>query len=144
MNAYLKGEDKSLILGKEVIPLLLRDGRKIAIIGRRKHGWETKYLPFGVKPDSLILLPDDANYFLLDYPDPSKPYDPYRSSVLARRYSRLLKGKDDPVLDIILGSEGSDIDIDSVKQELKIEDIIAGMRKRGHVQFISAASAVEA
>ena len=129
MNA--KGEDKSLALGKDVIPSLLRSGGKVAIIARRKNGWDGKYLPTGVRPSDLILLPDDANYTLLDYPDASKPYDPARSPVLARRYSRLLKGKSDKVLDAILGSSGNVVDLPSVQQELKVEAIIVDLRKRG-------------
>ena len=131
MNAHLKGEDKSLALGKDVIPSLLRSGGKVAIIARRKNGWDGKYLPTGVRPSDLILLPDDANYTLLDYPDASKPYDPARSPVLARRYSRLLKGKSDKVLDAILGSSGNVVDLPSVQQELKVEAIVADLRKRG-------------
>jgi hypothetical protein len=131
MNAYLKGEDKSLALGKDVIPLLLRDGQKVAIIARRRQGWDRKYLPERVSPGDLILLPDDRNYTLLDYPDPSRPYDPFRSPVLARRYSRLLKPKSDPVLDEILGGDSANVDLASAQEEAKVEDIIAAMRKRG-------------
>lgn len=131
MNAHLESEDKSLALGKDVIPALLRSGSKVAIIARRRDGWDRKYLPAGVRVADLILLPDDANYTLLDYPDPSKPYDPARSPVLARRYSRLLRGKSDKVIDAILGSSGNVIDLASVQQEVQIEAIIADLRKRG-------------
>lgn len=131
MNAHLKGEDKSLALGKDAVPSLLRLGGKVAIIARRKRGWAGKYLPAGVRTSDLILLPNDANYTLLDYPDASTPYDPVRSPILARRYSRLLKGKSDKVLDAILGSAGSVIDMPSVQAELKVEKIIADLRKRG-------------
>jgi hypothetical protein len=131
MNQHLKGEDTSLTLGKEVIPLLLRQGAKVVIVGRRKHGWEGKYLPLKVNPADLILLPDDAHYSILDYPDASTPYDPGGSPVLARRYSRLLKPTADPVIDSMLSKESGTIDFSSATTEAKVDEIIQKYRKSG-------------
>ncbi|PEJ22409.1 hypothetical protein COF81_13105 [Bacillus pseudomycoides] len=131
MNKYLDGEDRNLRLGKDVIPLLLKQGSKVVIVGRRKQEKKDKYLPLGVKPDDLILLPDEDHYFILDYPSPSTPYDPGASPVLARRYSRLLKGNADPVITAMLTQESGDIDFASANEEAKVEEIIAKYRKAG-------------
>jgi hypothetical protein len=131
MNRYLDREDKSLMLGKDVIPLLIRQGIKVVIAGRHKQGWEGKYLPIRFDPAQLILLPDDAHYAILDYPDSSKPYDPNASPVLARRYSRLLKNTADPVISAMLSAESGAIDFASAEEEAKIEEIIGKYRKAG-------------
>jgi hypothetical protein len=131
MNKHLEKEDKNLILGKDVIPLLLRQGGKVVIVGRRKQEKKDKYLPLGVKPDDLVLLPDDDHYFILDYPSPSIPYNPEASPVLARRYSRLLKGSADPVITAMLTQESGAIDFASANEEAKVEEIIAKYRKAG-------------
>ena len=124
MNAHLKGEDKTLLLGKKVIPLLISQGVKVAIVGRHKDGWETKYLPERVAINDLIVFPDDPNYFLLNYPDAKKPYDPNASPILARRYSRLLKNKADTVAKGLVGGTFGDRDPDSALAEEKVEKII--------------------
>ncbi|MFC5401161.1 hypothetical protein [Cohnella soli] len=140
MNKHLKGvdrfgrafsEDASLVLGKDVIPDLLKQGGKVAIIGRRKNGWQSKYLPDKVPASELILLPDDSHYPMLDYPDPSKPYDPNKFPVLARRYSRLLHGDKDAVIDRILSQDNGVVDQRSIEREAKVEEIIYKLRKSG-------------
>ncbi|PFP69927.1 hypothetical protein COK07_29460 [Bacillus thuringiensis] len=141
MNRYLKGvdkngrkweEDKNLSLGKDVIPNLLRQGGKVAIIGRRKEQWRNKYLPDRIATADLILLPDDKHSFILDYPNPSTPYDPSASPVLVRRYSRLLKHKTDPIINKILTQESGVIDYKSAEREARVEEIIDKLRKEGH------------
>lgn len=139
MNEHLSGitdgkpwtENKNLSLGKDVIPLLLRQNSKIAIIGRRKGGLEGKYLPKGINPASLILLPDDAHYGILDYPEPSKSFNPVAFPVLERRYSRLLKPTADNVINKIRSGETAPIDYASSNKEAKIDDFIAKQRKNG-------------
>jgi hypothetical protein len=88
MNEHLSGldrngnpwtENRNLSLGKDIIPLLISQGSKVAIIGRHKNGWERKYLPSKTRPADLIILPDDDHYFILEYPDVTKPYAPDRS-----------------------------------------------------------------
>lgn len=131
MNEYLSKEDRSLSLGKDVIPLLLKQGGKVAVIGRHKSGWESKYLPSKTSQSDLIILPDDAHYFILEYPQAAKPYDPSASPVLARRYSRLLKNTKDPVINEMLTRETGVIDYESAAQEAKVEEVIARYRKAG-------------
>ncbi|RFB44447.1 hypothetical protein [Bacillus sp. dmp10] len=127
MNKYEKSEIKSLMLGKDIIPLLLKQGGKIAIVGRRTLEKKNKYLPLGVNPGDLILLPDESHYSILDYP----PYNRNSSLVLKRRYSRLLKGSSDPIINTMLTQESGVIDFASANEEAKVEDIILKYRKAG-------------
>ncbi|MEQ1741960.1 MAG: hypothetical protein ABL869_05610 [Candidatus Nitrotoga sp.] len=140
MNEHLSGKDRNgnpwtenrnLSLGKEVIPLLLEKNSKVVLIGRHKHGWEAKYLPKGVNPASLVLLPNDANYGILDYPEPSKSYNLAASPVLVRRYSRLLKPTADNVVNKIRSGETEPIDYASTGKEAQVDDFIAKQRKDG-------------
>jgi hypothetical protein len=131
MNKYLKDEDKSLLLGKNVIPSVLGQGIKVAVVGRHKAGWEQKYLPEGISVGDLIVLPDDSHYFLLTYPDPARPYDPNVSPVLAYRYSRLLKNKADRVIKALIGGALGDVDADSAVAEEQVEKIIEKHRAIG-------------
>lgn len=131
MNKHLKGEDKSLLLGKDVIPSLLRQGVKVAIVGRHKDGWEHKYLPERVNAADLVVLPDDSHYFLLNYPEQSKAYDPGSSPVLVRRYSRLLKNKSDPVIKGLLSGTIGDFDTESALAEERVEQLIEKYRRAG-------------
>ena len=145
MNQHLKGEDKSLLLGKDVIPALVRQGVKVAVVGRHKDGWASKYLPERVPVTDMIVLPDDSHYFLLNYPDASKPYDPNASPVLARRYSRLLKNKADRVIKGLIDGELGDIDTESAAAEEQVEKIIekhraAGLTDEGLVKTVFVAS----
>lgn len=131
MNVHLKGEDKSLTLGKDVIPLFLRAGGKVVIVARHEGGWAGKYLPpTGAQPN-LWILPDEAHKFLLDYPDPSKTYSEGRSPVWVRRYARLLRGAADPVIASMLTKETGIIDLESAEMEAAVDAIIASFRKRG-------------
>jgi hypothetical protein len=131
MNKHLDGEDKSLLLGKKVIPVLLAQSIKVAIIGRHKDGWEQTYLPERVNAGEMIVLPDDAHYFLLKYPEPSKPYDPNASPVLARRYSRLLKNKADRVIKGLISGALGDVDTKSAVVEERVEKVIDKYRADG-------------
>jgi len=93
MNEHLKKENKSLTLGKTVIPLLLKEGAKVAIIARRKQGWQGKYLPEGVNKDHIILLPDDAHYSVLRLSGPIQAVRPIclaciSASILAAAQAR--------------------------------------------------------
>ena len=103
----------------------------MAIIGRHKNGWNSKYLPSRTRLADLIIFPDDAHYFILDYPDATKPYAPDASPVLARRYSRLLMNRADLVITEMLTRETGVIDFDSAIKEAKVEDIIEKFRKAG-------------
>lgn len=130
MNRHLGKEDTTLEIGKGVIPLLLKQRGKVIIIGRRKgKEWKDKYLPAEVDSTDLILLPDDAHYSILDYPDASKLYNPDASPVLRLRYSRLLKSSDDPVIEEILSKEMGVVDFASAQKEGKVEEIVANYRK---------------
>lgn len=131
MNKHLKGEDKSLLLGKDAIPVLVRQGVKVAVVGRHKDGWEHKYLPTGVRVTDMIVLPEDSLYFLLNYPDPSRPYDPNASPVLARRYSRLLKNKADRIVKELIGGQIGEVDAESAIAEEQVEKIIEKHRAAG-------------
>ena len=131
MNKHLQGEDKSLLLGKDVIPVLVRQGVKVKVVGRHKDGWEHKYLPEGVPDSDRLALPDDAHYSLLNYPDPSKSYDPNASPVLARRYSRLLKNKSDRVIQGLISGALGDVDTESAAAEEQVEKIIDKHRAAG-------------
>lgn len=131
MNKHLSKENTSLSLGKDVIPLLIRQRSKVIIIGRHKNGWELKYLPLKTNPAELTILPDDSHYFILEYPDPSKPYAYDASPVLTHRYSRLLKNASDSVIQTILTQETGTIDFESATQEAKVEEVIAKYRKAG-------------
>jgi hypothetical protein len=118
------------VLGKQVIPLLLRQSGKVAILGRRKQNFEAKYFPERVNPGDLILLPDDAHYSLFEYPP--KAYGPNVSPVLRRRYSRLLgKVSDDAVISAMLSQETGVIDFAGADDEGKVEEIISKYRKQG-------------
>jgi hypothetical protein len=110
---------------------LIKQGSKVAVVGRHKQGWEAKYLPLRLDPAQLILLPDDAHYSILDYPNGSKPFDPNASHVWARRYSRLLKNTADPVINAMLSQESGTIDFASATEEARIEEVIAKYRKAG-------------
>jgi hypothetical protein len=130
MNQALSSEDKSLVLGKQVIPLLLRQSGKVAILGRRKQNFEAKYLPERVDVRDLILLPDDAHYSLFEYPP--KAFGPDVSPVLRRRYSRLLgKVSDDPVISALLSQETGVIDFAGAADEAKVDETISKFRKQG-------------
>ena len=128
MNQALKKENKNLTLGKQVIPLLLKQSSKVAILGRHKQGWESKYMPQQVDPSGLILLPDEANYGLLEYPP--RAYDS-TSLILKRRYSRLLKNAGDPIINKMLTQETGVIDYASAISEAKVDEIIGKFRKMG-------------
>jgi hypothetical protein len=139
MNEHLKWkgrdgkehqENKNLRLGKDVIPALLTRGAKVALVGRRTGNKLAKYIPKGVNPASLILLPDEAHYSITDYPSSVQAYNPAAYPVLQRRYMRLLHSTRDPVIDAILGSTTS-YDAASANIEAKVEDIVASLKRRG-------------
>ncbi len=130
MNDHLRGEDRSLRLGKDVIPLLLRRRVKVISVGRRKGGWASKYLPAG-NAGGLSVLPDDANYDqLLTYPllAPLASAHP----LIQYRYSRLTRNTADVAVSTILGSEDpATVDQPTIDIELKVVDAVEKDKKGG-------------
>jgi hypothetical protein len=119
-----------LVLGKKVIPELIRRGVKVVLVGRYKD-MPRKYLPNG-DGTGIIKYPDEANYNLLAYPFSAGR--PLRAAhpLLKLRYSRLVDGRHDKAIDVILGSDDPrTIDEKTVATELKIDEIIAAYRKAG-------------
>lgn len=131
MNRHLKGENRSLVLGKTVIPKLIIAGTKVIIVGRHKKGWENKYLPEGVDKNKIGILPENVDYFIIDYPNPQIPYNPTGSPILKYRYSRLLESKNDIVIKELLSGSAGDKDPDSAIKEEKIEKLIEIYRSKG-------------
>lgn len=131
MNDYPKDDHShTLMLGKDVIPKLLQRGTKVVVIGRWREQ-PHRFLPGG-KRDGIIVLPNDANYYLLDYPLPPGKRLPDAHPVVRHRYSRLVDGKHDIALDQILGSEDPrTVDPPTIKSELAVDRAIDGYRKAG-------------
>ncbi|MET9086821.1 hypothetical protein ABZX77_33910 [Streptomyces sp. NPDC004237] len=120
-----------LMLGKDVIPRLLKENVKVVVIGR----WRDRprsYLPDGKLLRGITVLPDAADYYLLDYPLPPDGKLGSAHPVVALRCARLVDGKHDKALDLILGSEGpAHLDEPTAQSEAAVEASIAGYRKAG-------------
>ncbi|MFM9442414.1 hypothetical protein [Streptomyces acidiscabies] len=120
-----------LLLGKDVIPKLLQENVKVVVIGR----WRERprdYLPDGKILRGITVFPDAANYYLLDYPLPPDGRLASAHPVVAFRYSRLVNGKQDKALDLILGSDDpAHIDDPTAQSEAAVEASIAAYRKAG-------------
>ncbi|MEU1159562.1 hypothetical protein ABZ372_01560 [Streptomyces sp. NPDC005921] len=121
-----------LMLGKDVIPKLLKENVKVVVIGR----WRDRprsYLPDGKLLRGITVLPDAADYYLLDYPLPPDGKLGSAHPVVALRYARLVDGKHDkPKLDLILGSQDpAHLDDPTAQSEAAVEASIAAYRKAG-------------
>ncbi|WP_329394840.1 hypothetical protein [Streptomyces melanogenes] len=130
-NEYPKdASGHTLALGKDVIPKLLKQGKKVVVIGRWRER-PRSFLPDG-KRDGITVLPDDANYYLLDYPLPAGKPVSAAHLVIQHRYSRLVDGKHDIALDEILGStDPRTVDSPTIKSELAVDAVIENYRKAG-------------
>ncbi|MFM9608338.1 hypothetical protein [Streptomyces niveiscabiei] len=120
-----------LLLGKDVIPKLLKENVKVVVIGRWRER-PRSYLPDGKLLPGITVLPDAANYHLLDYPLPADGRLASAHPVVALRYSRLVDGKHDKALDLILGSDDpAHVDPATAQNEAAVEASIAAYRKAG-------------
>jgi hypothetical protein len=120
-----------LLLGKDVIPKLLRKNVKVVVVGR----WRDRprsFLPDGKRLPGITVLPDEADYRLLDYPLPPDGKLASAHPLVRFRYSRLVDGKHDAALELILGSDQpGHIDYATTQSELAVDAAIAAYRKAG-------------
>ncbi|GAQ50417.1 hypothetical protein [Streptomyces acidiscabies] len=131
-NEYPRDAKNSrLLLGKDVIPKLLKENVKVVVIGRWRER-PRSFLPDGKLLRGITVFPDAANYYLLDYPLPPDGRLSSAHPVVVLRYSRLVDGKHDKALDLILGSEDpAHLDDPTARSEAAVEASIAGYRKAG-------------
>lgn len=130
MNAYVKGEDRTLTLGRKVISRLLKRKVKVVVCGRHVER-PFKYLPGG-KTDGIHTLPEQAEYHVLAYPLPVAGTIKSLHPLVDHRYARLLHpGKDVAVKEILESSDLSIFEFDASESEVKIANWIASQRKAG-------------
>jgi hypothetical protein len=130
MTDFMPSEDRSLALGKAVIPELLKLGAKVVLVGRYKD-LPNKYLPDG-NGAGITKLPDDKNYSILDYPFAKSGGLSASNSLIKHRYSRLVASKADKAAASILGSEDLQVyDQKTIESESKVEKFIADHKKNG-------------
>lgn len=124
VNERKKGESAHLALGKDVIPGLLRRGVKVAIVSRRREAWQrAKYLPRGVDPTRLTLLPVDQT--MLAYPQlPDRPQ-------FRHRLSRLLDPANDAAVIFYAAPGNAPTDAKTRRRIAAVNGIIARQRARG-------------
>lgn len=131
-NEYPK-DDKGhrLLLGKDVIPKLLRKKVKVVVVGRW-HERPGSFLPDGRQLEGITVLPDKADYYLLEYPLPADGKLASAHPLVRHRYSRLVDGKHDAALELILGSEDTaQLDYPTTQRELAVDASIDRYRKAG-------------
>ncbi|WJL97183.1 hypothetical protein QSU92_08515 [Microbacterium sp. ET2] len=124
VNERKKGESDHLALGKEVLPGLIRRGVKVAIVSRRREAWQrAKYLPRGVDPARLTLLPVDQT--LLAYPQlPDRPQ-------FRHRLSRLLDPAKDAAVIFYAAPANAPTDAKTRRRIAAVNGIITRQRARG-------------
>jgi hypothetical protein len=126
MNEHLKGEHSHLALGFRVIPMLLKQKIRVVLIARRwepKH--QLKYLPKGVTPARLDLLPTEANRHVIDYP----PTTGNRHN--KHRLGRLLDHTHDATSRAVIADGGATIDPGAVNQEIRTDAALDALRQAG-------------
>jgi hypothetical protein len=126
VNEFLKGENTSHVLGRVVIPKLIRARVRVVVISRTNEAWQrAKYLPRDVPAASLTVLPPQGRIGATSYPpDVSHPFQ-------GHRLGRLLRPQQDAVLQYINGPGAGVLPPRVSGMELLVDNRIADMRAAG-------------
>ncbi len=126
VNEALDMENGNHVLGRVVIPKLIRNRVKVVIVARRAEAWQrAKYLPRGVPLSAMTLLPTEAKLGVVSFPpDPAHPFQKHR-------LGRLLDPPRDETRTYINGAGKQVLPARVPGMELLVDNRIDDRRKQG-------------